>query len=104
MRGRSLYRYEGRWCEHDLDEVASSHQALAFSFDVEDGDSITVAATSADGHRYRGEYRYREGSCSNGEVLFDRYRGPTGEVFAGEWLEAGGPRGPWIILLEAKSA
>lgn len=102
--GRSLHRYEGRWHEHDLEDTVGTDQSLTFSLDVEDGDRITVAATSIDGHRYLGEYRYREGGCSNGEVLFDRYRGPAGEVFVGEWLEAGGAHGPWVVLLEAKSA
>lgn len=102
MNGRSLYRYEGQWFEHDLAEVESSDHALTFALDVEDGDCVNVTAKSADGHRYRGEYRYREGSNSNGEVQFDRHRGLRGEVFVGEWLEAGGPRGPWVILLEQK--
>ena len=103
MRGRSLYRYEGQWSEHDLGVAESSDHLLTFTLNVEDGDSITVTATSSDGHRYRGEYRYREGSNSNGEVLFDRHRGQVGEVFVGEWLEAGGPRGPWVVLLERES-
>jgi len=104
MRGRSLYRYQGQWFEHELAEAASSDQALTFAIDVADGDSVTVTATSGDGHRYRGEYRYREGSCSNGEVHFDRHRGLAGEVFVGEWLEAGGPSGPWFVVLAVEPA
>ena len=71
------------------------------SLDVEEGDRVTVTAVSADGNCYEGDYRYREGSSSNGEVAFDRYRGPGGEVFLGEWHEAGGPRGQWIIRIVA---
>ena len=104
MQGRSLYRYEGQWSEHELTEIESSDHVLAFTLDVEEGDSVTVTAKAGDGQRYRGEYRYREGSNSNGEVHFNRHRGPTGDVYVGEWLEAGGPRGPWVVILERDGA
>jgi hypothetical protein len=99
MRGWSLYHYDGRWFEHEFAEVDVSDRKLTFDLDVEEGDTVTVTAVSTDGGRYRGDYRYREGSDSNGEVAFDRYRGPAGEVFIGEWHEAGGPRGRWIIRI-----
>ena len=102
LHGRSLYRFEGQWFEHELAEIESSDRTLTFALDVEDGDQVQVTATSADGHRYGGEYRYREGSNSNGEVFFNRHRGLAGEVFVGEWMEAGGPSGPWLIVFEGE--
>ena len=101
MRGWSLYKYEEQWFEHELVEGELSDRKLTFDLDVEEGDRVMVTAVSADGSRYQGDYRYREGSYSNGEVAFDRYRGPGGEVFVGEWHEAGGPRGQWIIRIVA---
>ena len=101
MRGWSLYKYDDRWFEHELAEGELSDSKLTVDLDVEEGDRVMVTAVSADGFRYEGDYRYREGSSSNGEVAFDRYRGPGGEVFLGEWHEAGGPRGQWIIRIVA---
>jgi hypothetical protein len=68
--------------------------------DREEGDTVSVTATSSDGIRYRGDYRYREGSQSNGEVSLERHKGPRGDVFKGVWKEAGGSGGELIINLE----
>jgi hypothetical protein len=50
---------------------------------------------------YTGDYRYREGSNSNGDVQLERYKGPTGDVFVGEWSESSTVRGEWIIKVNS---
>lgn len=100
-RGWTLYQHEGRWCEAVFSEAEVSDTRLVVDIEAEEGDTITVTATSTDGARYRGDYRYREGSYSNGEVSLERYRGPSGDLFVGERREAGGPVGKWIIQVQA---
>lgn len=97
--GWSLYHYEGQWHRHEFQEADLSDTKLTLEITIEDGDTVTVTASSRDGVRYQGDYRYREGSYSNGEVLFERFKGPAGDVLVGEWREAGGPKGDWIIKL-----
>jgi hypothetical protein len=99
--GWSLYKYEGQWHKHDFTEAILDANKLAIDIAVEEGDTVTVTAVSTDGVKYKGDYRYREGSYSNGEVWFERYRGTLGDILAGEWREAGGPKGDWIIKLDA---
>jgi len=95
--GWSLYHYEGQWHRHEFHEASLSDSKLVIEIAIEDGETVTVTASSRDGVRYQGDYRYREGSYSNGEVLFERFKGPAGDVLVGEWREAGGPKGDWII-------
>ncbi|MBI4401188.1 MAG: hypothetical protein HY581_06115 [Nitrospirae bacterium] len=97
--GWSLYHYEQQWYRHELADAQLSDSRLTFDINVEDGDVVTVTAISTDGMTYKGDYRYREGSYSNGEVCLERYKGPAGDVLVGEWREAGGPTGDWIIKL-----
>ena len=97
----SLYKDQDQWHEENCSEVTVSDTKL--SLDIEDqneGDIVTVTAASTDGIRYRGDYRYREGSQSNGEVFLERYKGPAGDVFIGRWREAGGPEGEWIVKVD----
>mgnify|MGYP001579194464 CR=1 FL=1 len=102
--GWSLYKYEGQWFKHECPEAILSENKLAIDIAVEEGETVTVTAVSTDGVRYKGDYRYREGSYSNGEVSLERFKGPTGDVLVGEWREAGGPRGDWIIKVNAAEA
>lgn len=95
--GWSLYEYEGEWYKHQFVEAILSDNKLAIDIPVEEGDTVAVTAVSTDGVTYEGDYRYREGSYSNGEVSLERYRGPSGDLLSGEWREAGGPKGDWII-------
>jgi len=97
--GWTLYQYEGRWFEKEFDEAELSDNRLVVDIEADEGDTVTVTAVSKDGATYKGDYRYREGSASNGEVWFERYRGPAGDVFVGEWREAGGPTGRWMMLI-----
>ena len=96
LKGNSLYKYEGQWHEETFSEAAVSDRSLVIELE-RDGDSVTLTTASTDGVRYRGDYRYREGSNSNGEAYFDRYQGPKGDVFVGEWKESDKSRGEWII-------
>ncbi len=98
--GWSLYKYEGRWLEEECAKVECADTGLAFEIE-RDGDIVTVSTQSPDGTTYQGDYRYREGSNSNGEVLLARYKGTTGDVFIGEWKESNNVRGPWLIHLVA---
>lgn len=95
--GWTLYHYEGKWYEKEFVEVEVSHTRLVVEIEAEEEDIVTITATSKDGVTYRGDYRYREGSSSNGEVLFERFRSSAGDVLIGEWHEGGGPTGKWII-------
>jgi hypothetical protein len=99
--GWSLYKYEGQWYKQEFIEAILSDNKLAIDIAAKEGDTVTVTAVSTDGVRYKGDYRYREGSYSNGEVSLERYRGPSGDILAGEWQEAGGPKGDWIIKVSA---
>lgn len=99
--GWSLHKHQNQWHEESCSAAMISDKKL--SLDIEDqseGDIVTVTAASTDGVRYRGDYRYREGSQSNGEVFLERYRGPAGDVFIGTWREAGGPEGEWIVKID----
>jgi len=96
--GWSLYKYDGQWHEESFSEASLSDASLVIELH-RDGDTVTLTAASKDGVRYSGDYRYREGSNSNGEVYFDRYQGPKGDAFVGEWKESEKVRGEWIIKL-----
>lgn len=98
VRGSSLYKYEGQWHEETFSEAALSESSLVIELN-RDGDIVTLTTASKDGIRYTGDYRYREGSNSNGDVWLDRYKGPRGHVFVGEWKESDKSRGEWIITI-----
>lgn len=101
-KGWSLYKYEGQWHEETSSEVALLDTSLVLELE-RNGDTVTLTTVSKDGIRYSGDYRYREGSNSNGEVYFDRYHGPKGDVFVGEWKESDRSRGEWILkVLQSK--
>ncbi len=96
--GWSLSHYGGAWHEHECSQTSVSDSKLVIGIAVkEDADTITVTASSTDGVRYTGDYRYQEGSDSNGEAYFERYKGPAGEVFVGERREIGRAPSAWII-------
>lgn len=100
-RGWSLYKHQDQWHEESCSDVTVTDAKLSLEIeDRDEGDTVTVTAVSADGIRYRGDYRYREGSQSNGEVRLERYTGSTGDVFVGTWMEAGGPGGDFIIKVD----
>jgi len=96
IRWSSLYKYDGRWHEEAFSEAVLSETSLVIELN-RDGDTVTLTTASKDGIRYTGDYRYREGSNSNGDVWLDRYKGPRGNVFVGEWKESDKSRGEWII-------
>ena len=98
LTGWSLYKYEGQWHEESLSEASLSDTSLVIELN-RDGDTVTLTAASKDGVRYSGDYRYRQGSNSNGDVWLERYQGPEGSVFIGEWKESDKSRGEWIINL-----
>ena len=98
LKGWSLYKYEGQWHEETFSEALLSDTSLVIEVN-RDGDTVTVTTVSKDGIRYTGDYRYREGSNSNGDAWFDRYKGPKGNVFSGEWKESDKSRGEWIIMI-----
>ena len=101
MGGRlSLHELTQQWHEAKVTEARVSDTNLTVEVEASEGDIVTVTATSTDGVRYTGEYRYREGSNSNGEVLFERHKGESSSVMVGEWREAGGPTGRWILKIE----
>lgn len=97
-KGWSLYKYEDQWHQETFSEAVLSEKSLVIELE-RDGDTVTLTTVSNDGVRYKGDYRYREGSNSNGEVSFDRYQGPKGDVFVGEWKESDKARGEWIIKI-----
>ena len=98
--GWSLSKYDGRWSEEAFSDGLLSDTKLVIDLDRE-GDTVTVTAVSTDGVMYKGDYRYREGSHSNGDVQLERYKGPTGDVFVGEWSESSTVRGEWIIKVNS---
>ncbi len=101
MGGRlSLHELTQQWHEAKVTEARVSDTNLTVEVEASEGDIVTVTATSTDGVRYKGEYRYREGSNSNGEVLFERHKGESSSVLVGEWREAGGPTGLCILKIE----
>ena len=95
-RGWSLRKFEGKWCEEEFSEGTLTEDTLALEI-PDDGDTIEVRASSRDGLTFTGIYHFREGSYSDGEVTFQRYKGRQGEVLLGEWKEVGTAGGPWII-------
>ncbi len=99
-KGWSLYKNEGTWLEEECAKVECSDAGLVFEIE-RDGDIVAVSTQSPDGNTYQGDYRYREGSNSNGEVVLARYKGTTGDVFIGEWKESDTVRGSWLIHLVA---
>ena len=101
--GWSLYKHDGEWHEAEVPQADISDAKLALDIEAE-GDTVAVMATSTDGVRYTGDYRYRDGSYSNGEVSFDRYKGPAGDVFVGERREVGPAKELWIIKVETARA
>jgi hypothetical protein len=99
--GWSLRELQSQWHEEICSDATVTDAKLSLEMeDQNEGDTVTVTAVSTDGIRYRGDYRYREGSQSNGEVLLERYAGPSGNVFIGTWQEAGGSGGKLIINLD----
>ncbi len=97
--GLSLYELTQQWHEAKVTEASVTDRNLTVEVEAPEGDTVTVTATSTDGVRYKGDYRYREGSNSNGEVVFERHKGESSSVMVGEWREAGGPTGQWIIKI-----
>ena len=96
--GWSLRKFEDRWYEEQLIDHALSETSL--TFDVpEDGDTIEVRASSNDGVLYQGDYHFRDGSYSDGRVIFERYSGPKSDVLTGEWKEMGEVGGAWVLKL-----
>jgi len=98
--GWSLFKYDGNWQEEKFSEGLISDTKLVIDLE-RDGDTVTLTAVSTDGVRYKGDYCYREGSNSNGDVQLERFKGPTGDVFVGEWRESDKVRGEWIIKVNA---
>ncbi len=102
-KGWTLYKYEGHW--HELTFSGGSLSDSQLVVELETGeDTVTVTARSQDGLRYEGDYRSRDGSCSNGDVTFERFRGPAGDVLIGEWRESSAVRGDWILKLDSTIA
>jgi hypothetical protein len=99
-QGWSVCRFEGAWHQDAVSQAAIADDRLVLEIERED-DTITVTATSADGCRYAGDYRYRQGSESNGEACFERFRGAGGDVLVGERREIGRPVELWIIKVGA---
>ncbi len=99
LKGWTLYKHEGRWIEQECADAALSDSKFTVDIEAEEGDTITITARSQDGIRYRGDYRYREGSFSNGEVNLVRYQSPLGDALIGTRQEAGGTATPWILTL-----
>jgi len=98
--GWSLSQYGAAWHEDECSQVSITDSKLVIDIEVkEDADTISVSASSTDGVRYTGDYRYREGSDSNGLAYFERYQGPTGQVLIGERREVGRQPTRWIITL-----
>jgi len=98
--GWSLSQYGGTWHEDECSQASITDSRLVVDIEVkEDADTITVTASSTDGVRFTGDYRYREGSDSNGLAYFERYQGPTGQVLIGERREVGRQPTRWIITV-----
>ncbi|OLB65059.1 MAG: hypothetical protein AUH96_09210 [Nitrospirae bacterium 13_2_20CM_2_61_4] len=98
--GWSLSQYGGAWHEGACVQASITDSKLVIDIEVkEDADTITVTASSTDGARYTGDYRYREGSDSNGLAFFERYQGPAGQVLIGERHEVGRQPTRWIITV-----
>ena len=96
--GWSLCNYDGKWQEDTCIQASLTDSKLVIDIEVtHDADVITVTASSTDGVRYTGDYRYREGSDSNGLAYFERYQGPTGQILIGERCEVGRQPTRWII-------
>ena len=95
----SIYKDEGEWYENQTcgQPILTDSR---FAIDVTDSEGLrcTVSATSQDGVRYSGTYRYTEGAYPEGQVIFHRFKGPDGDVMAGEWI-GGASRGKWIIRI-----
>ena len=96
--GWSLQKYEGAWLEEQPSAAAFTDSVLEVELE-RDGDTVSLTARSSDRVAYHGDYRYREGSNSNGEASFVRYDGPAGAAFVGEWKESDAASGPWILVL-----
>lgn len=94
----SLHKYEGQWREEPLTQASLTDAKLELEIE-RDGDTVSVTARSHDAVGYAGDYRYREGSNSNGEVRFTRYVSSNGAVLVGEWKESEAVSGPWIVIL-----
>ena len=98
--GWSLSQYGGAWHEGACVQANITDSKLVIDIEVkEDVDTITVTASSSDGVRYTGDYRYREGSDSNGLAYFERFQGPTGQILVGERREVGRQPSRWIVTL-----
>ena len=96
--GWSLCTYDGKWHEDTCVQASLTDSKLVIDIEVKhDADVITVTASSTDGVRYTGDYRYREGSDSNGLAYFERYQGPSGQILIGERREVGRQPTRWII-------
>lgn len=95
-QGWSLCRFEGTWHQDEVSGATIGDDRIVIELERE-ADTITVTAKSTDGHRYAGDYRYREGSESNGEVFFERFTAEGGDVFVGERREIGRPAELWVI-------
>lgn len=95
----SLCRYEGQWREEPLTEASLTDAKVELELE-RDGDTVNVTARSQDAVGYAGDYRYREGSNSNGEVRFTRYTSKDGVVLVGEWKESEAVSGPWIVMVK----
>jgi hypothetical protein len=98
--GWSLCRFEGAWHHDAVSQASIADDRIVIELEQE-GDTVTVTAKSTDGIRYAGDYRYREGSYSNGEVFFERFTGPAGHVFVGERREIGQRAELWVIKMDA---
>lgn len=98
--GWSLCRFEGVWHHDAVSQASIADDRIVIELEQE-GDTVTVTAQSMDGIRYAGDYRYREGSYSNGEVCLERFTGPAGHVFVGERREIGQKAEPWVIKIGA---
>lgn len=98
--GWSLCRFEGAWHQDEVSAASIADDKIVIELEQE-ADTITVTAKSTDGVRYTGDYRYREGSYSNGEVFFERFKGPAGNVLVGERREIGQTKEVWIIKISA---
>lgn len=94
----SLQKYESQWREEPLTQASLTDAKVELELE-RDGDTVSVAARSHDAVEYAGDYRYREGSNSNGEVRFTRYTSGNGAVLFGEWKESEAVSGPWIVIL-----
>lgn len=95
-RGWSIRKFEEKWHEEEFLNGTATENDLALDI-PDDGDTIEIRASSHDGLTFIGIYHFREGSYSDGEVTFERYKGCQGEVLIGQWKEVGTAGGPWVI-------